>query len=194
LLLRHFGRLFEPVMLRLCVHVRLRDVLEPSAVQVALFEALRLRWSERKLLQAERERLLADLSPKPASARAASSAVPAAPHAASSQPAAAAASSSQMAGGSQAAGFIATRSAAPAPAPPVLTNVQPLGAEVVVVRGVCDGCGQNVMSNDEGRQREDDKYYHLECVKGYCVGCGRIVHANADRVKVSGAYWHRDCS
>ncbi|MFN9953818.1 MAG: hypothetical protein ACK55I_12030, partial [bacterium] len=29
------------------------------------------------------------------------------------------------------------------------------------VRGVCDGCGKNVMSNDDGRWREDDKYYHV---------------------------------
>ena len=61
------------------------------------------------------------------------------------------------------------------------------------VRGVCDGCGEYVMSNDEGRKREDDKYYHSECIKGRCGGCGLIVHANDERVRLSGVYWHQDC-
>jgi hypothetical protein len=64
---------------------------------------------------------------------------------------------------------------------------------VPVVRGVCDGCAGNVMSNDEGRWREDGKYYHLECIKGRCGGCGLIVHANDERVRLSGVYWHHDC-
>jgi hypothetical protein len=61
------------------------------------------------------------------------------------------------------------------------------------IRGVCDGCGEYVMSNDEGRTREDDKYYHSECIKGRCGGCSLIVHVNDDRVKQSGVYWHGDC-
>ena len=65
--------------------------------------------------------------------------------------------------------------------------------EEPVVRGVCDGCGEYVMSNDEGRKREDDKYYHSECIKGRCGGCGVIVHANDERVRLSGVYWHHDC-
>jgi hypothetical protein len=65
--------------------------------------------------------------------------------------------------------------------------------EEPVVRGVCDGCGEYVMSNDEGRKREDDKYYHSECIKGRCGGCGVIVHANDERVRLSGVYWHQDC-
>jgi hypothetical protein len=60
------------------------------------------------------------------------------------------------------------------------------------VRGVCEGCGEYVMSND-GRWREDDKYYHLECMKGRCGGCGLIVHANDERVRLSGVYWHHEC-
>jgi hypothetical protein len=64
---------------------------------------------------------------------------------------------------------------------------------VPVVRGVCDGCAGNVMSNDDGRWREDGKYYHLECIKGRCGGCGLIVHANDERVRLSGVYWHHDC-
>ena len=64
---------------------------------------------------------------------------------------------------------------------------------VVVVRGVCDGCAGNVMSNDDGRWREDGKYYHLKCIKGRCGGCGLIVHANDERVRLSGVYWHHDC-
>ncbi len=113
-----------------------------------------------------------------------------------SQAAAPAASAAQAvaAGSSQASGFIVGRSALAAPAAPVLASVPQLGAEEPVeVRGVCDGCGQNVMSHDEGRKREGSKYYHELCVKGLCGGCGRIVHANADRGKMAGVYWHRDC-
>jgi hypothetical protein len=65
--------------------------------------------------------------------------------------------------------------------------------EEVEVRGVCEGCGEYVMSNDEGRKREDDKYYHSECIKGRCGGCGVLVLGNDDRVRLSGVYWHRDC-
>ena len=96
------------------------------------------------------------------------------------------------AGSSQASGFIVSRSAPAAPAAPVLASVQQLD-EQVEVRGVCDGCGQSVMSNDEGRKREGSKYYHEQCVKGLCGGCGQIVHANADRDRISGVYWHHDC-
>jgi hypothetical protein len=100
----------------------------------------------------------------------------------------------ESAAGSQAGGFITIRSAPSAPAPPALPNLQQLDAEEdVSVRGVCDGCKQNVLSNDEGRKREGNKYYHEQCVKGMCGGCGRIVHADAERVKLSGVYWHRDC-
>ncbi len=65
--------------------------------------------------------------------------------------------------------------------------------EHVEVRGVCDGCGQNVMSNDEERKREGSQYYHEQCVKGFCGGCGRIVHANAERVRIAGVYRYHDC-
>lgn len=63
-----------------------------------------------------------------------------------------------------------------------------------VVRGVCAGCGLNVMSGDEDRVREDDHYFHRHCVKGQCGGCGKVVHANAERNAVRGVYWHLDCS
>jgi hypothetical protein len=113
------------------------------------------------------------------------------------QPASAAAASAAVGGCSLAGGLIVSRSAPPAPAAPVLANVQQLDPEeeevVVEVRGICDGCNQNVMSNDEGRKREGRKYYHEDCIKGLCGGCGRIVHADADRVRLSGVYWHSDC-
>ncbi len=111
--------------------------------------------------------------------------------AAAAPAAAAGGSQAEFAGGSQGNGFIAVRSA-PQSAPPVLANVQQLDEEVEI-RGVCDGCGQNVLSNDEGRKREGSQYYHEQCIKGLCGGCGQIVHASADRAKVSGVYWHRDC-
>jgi hypothetical protein len=67
-------------------------------------------------------------------------------------------------------------------------------AEPAVVRGVCDGCGHNVMSNDEGRHREGSKYYHEQCVKGMCGHCNKIVHADAERVVHEDQYWHKDCA
>ena len=152
--------------------------------KVALIEALKLHWGERSRLRQNQVELATAVA-EPAAAAANPSA---------SQAAAPAASAAQAvaAGSSQASGFIVSRSAPAAPAAPVLAGVQQLD-EQVEVRGVCDGCGQNVMSNDEGRKREGSKYYHEQCVKGLCGGCGRIVHANADRGSISGVYWHRDC-
>ncbi len=73
-----------------------------------------------------------------------------------------------------------------------LANAQ--AAEPAVERGVCDGCGQNVMSDDEGRHREGGKYYHEQCVTGMCVHCHKIVHADAERVVHEDQYWHKDCA
>jgi hypothetical protein len=61
------------------------------------------------------------------------------------------------------------------------------------VRGVCDGCGRSVMSDDNSRVKEGSKYYHLACVKGSCGRCGRIVHRDAERESRDGAYWHGEC-
>ena len=153
--------------------------------KVARIEALKLHWAERaRLVQLQAERAAA-VAEQPAAASAAASAAHAAAPAAITAQAVAA-------GSSQASGFIVSRSAPAAPAAPVLASVQQLD-EQVEVRGVCDGCGQNVMSNDEGRKREGSKYYHEQCVKGLCGGCGLIVHASADRGSISGVYWHRDC-
>jgi hypothetical protein len=177
--------------------------------KVALIEALTLRWAERARLQQDQAALAAPVAEQPAeaalaaapaavmaqvSAPAASAAQVSAPAASVAQVSAPGASAAQdvAAGSSQAGGFIVSRSAPAAPAAPVLASVQQLD-EQVEVRGVCDGCGQNVMSNDEGRKREGTKYYHEQCVKGLCGGCGRIVHANAGRGKIAGIYWHHDC-
>ena len=61
------------------------------------------------------------------------------------------------------------------------------------VRGICDGCGENVIDEDNGRVREGDKYYHAACIRGSCGGCHLIVHANAERQQRAGVYWHNDC-
>ena len=153
--------------------------------KVALIEAQKLHWAERARLRQDQAACAAAVAEQPAASAAAASAAQAASPAASAAQAVAA-------GSSQASGFIVSRSAPAAPAAPVLASVQQLD-EPVEVRGVCDGCGQNVMSNDEGRKREGSKYDHEQCVKGLCGGCGRIVHANADRGSISGVYWHRDC-
>ncbi len=155
--------------------------------KVALIEALKLRWAERARLQQDQSGRAAAVAEQPAAAAAA--AASSAAHAAA--PAASAAQAVAV-GSSQAGGFIVSRSAPAAPAAPVLASVQQLD-EQVEVRGVCDGCGQSVMSNDEGRKREGSKYYHEQCVKGLCGGCGRIVHATADRARISDVYWHHDC-
>ena len=149
--------------------------------KVALIQALTLRWAERARLQQDQAALAAPVAEQPAASAAALAAAPAASVA-----------QAVVAGSSQASGLIVSRSAPAAPTAPVLASVQQLD-EPVEVRGVCDGCGQNVMSNDEGRKREGSKYYHEQCVKGLCGGCGRIVHASADRGNISGVYWHRDC-
>ena len=81
----------------------------------------------------------------------------------------------------------------PAPQLASIAHAQGASSEPIEVRGLCDGCGENVMSDDEGRVREGDNYFHLGCIKGYCGGCGRVVHADANRVKVDGVYFHRDC-
>ena len=91
--------------------------------------------------------------------------------------------------------FVTVRSG-PSSAAPALSNIAAAeeAAEAPTVRGRCDGCRRNVLSNDDGRQREGDKYYHSKCVKGFCGGCGLIVHIEAERVKRDRVYWHADCA
>ena len=79
------------------------------------------------------------------------------------------------------------------PPQPLVGIPPPQPPQPVEIRGVCDGCGQNVMSNDEGRMREGDKYYHGACVKGQCGGCGLVVHADSARASILGEYWHAEC-
>jgi hypothetical protein len=77
--------------------------------------------------------------------------------------------------------------------PPNQQNGQAQPPQNGVVRGICDGCRANVMDADDGRVREGDKYYHAACIKGSCGGCHLIVHADAERKKEGGVYWHNDC-
>jgi hypothetical protein len=83
---------------------------------------------------------------------------------------------------------------APEESMPAANLANARGSEPGAVRGVCDGCGENVMSNDEGRHREGNKYYHSNCVKGLCGHCNKIVHAIAERVFHADMYWHRACA
>ena len=59
---------------------------------------------------------------------------------------------------------------------------------------MCPGCQRNVLSNDEGRFREGEVYFHMDCIKGYCGGCGKVVHKEALRTKRNGLYWHDQCA
>jgi hypothetical protein len=101
------------------------------------------------------------------------------------------------AGAGPAAPHFVAQQVVPGIAAPHLGNIahaqEPVPAPVEV-RGVCDGCGQNVLSNDDGRKREGAKYYHSHCVKGMCGGCAKVVHAEAARVVLGGVYWHMDCA
>lgn len=61
------------------------------------------------------------------------------------------------------------------------------------VRGMCDGCLQNVLSTDEGRHREHDKYYHAACIVGWCSCCGLIIHRRSLRQRHGEGYMHAGC-
>jgi hypothetical protein len=160
-----------------------------------MFAALRLRWSEHKTLQAERTRLLAELSPEPASAPAAPSMAAAVPWA-PPKPAAGEGAAPEHAAAAQ-GGFIMSRSA-PLPVAAVLGSVSQATASEAApnqapsVRGVCPGCQRNVLSN-EGRWREGEQYFHSDCVKGMCGGCGKVVGKEALRSKIGDMYWHDEC-
>jgi hypothetical protein len=164
------------------------------AYKLGLVEVIRLRRSERDLLRSESRRLNV-----------------AVPHASGAAGAGAASGSVQPCGpGLGAAGpvstryeaqqqsasdpeFIVSRAGPSRSAAPRLAGAAVAAAdEEVSVRGVCDGCGQDVLSN-EGRKREDNKYYHEGCVKGQCGGCGRVVHAESARASIRGVYWHAEC-
>ncbi len=179
--------------------------------QVGLIQAVQLLWSERSMLEKEARRAGVHAAGGPGAAggaqQAAPALTPAIPPAVppavppagqpSVQPAvqpstSAAPSVSQAGRGPGGSGFV-TRRVAPAPAAPSLASVGQL-PEHVEVRGVCDGCGEAVLSSDEGRKREGNKYYHGACVRGDCGGCGMIVHAESERLKLSGVYWHQDCA
>ena len=169
--------------------------------KIGQLKCLRLRWKERISLRVERTRVLTELGRF-------ESVVPGGP-AAAPQTAAQPDSAPAPAGAAGAAvespaatAFILNRNtpAAAAPnlgqvphAPGTASAASQQAAVPPEVRGVCPGCERNVLSNDEGRHREDDIYYHSECVKGWCGRCGKIVHNNASRTRVDGDYWHMDC-
>jgi hypothetical protein len=49
------------------------------------------------------------------------------------------------------------------------------------------------MSDDDGRVRDGDWYYHQRCVKGVCSQCGDNVYADQARGFDDGAYYHLEC-
>ncbi len=157
------------------------------AYKLGLIEAIRVRMSERQLLRDEVARLAEPATGREVAVENAPLHAPIVPQHTGSfiGPAA-----SEVQHASQAASdapeFIVSRLAPP------LQGAAAAAAEVSV-RGVCDGCGQDVLSNDEGRKREGDKYYHEGCVKGQCGGCGRVVHAESARASIRGVYWHAEC-
>ena len=180
------------------------------AQQVGLIEVLRLRWSERDMLT--RPRLAPAFSAEAPSHVAESAAPASSPPPGQSGASASAigvsvsrsvAPASAASGSGASSGFVTSRTA-PAPVASNLAHVSHAAAAPAVVptnqaqasrvvRGACPGCGQSVWSDDEGRMREGDSYFHGECFKGMCGGCGEVVHADQDRSKIGGEYWHDDC-
>jgi hypothetical protein len=156
--------------------------------KVGQLECLRLRWKERTTLRVERTRLLTELmhsgrfeSVLPGGPAAALAAAPAAAVAAAPAPAAADLDPE----------FTLARNA------PVIASAagpsngpqEPQGA----FRGVCPACDRNVYSTDEGRIREGDRYYHLQCVKGVCGRCGQNVYGDQERGRDGAMYYHIEC-
>jgi hypothetical protein len=171
--------------------------------KLGLMQSLGLRWSDLKALQAERARLLAEIAaqsvlatasapadapvPNPSSLQAGSPAV-----LSESNPALLAEPPAPMPADHN-NHLIAGRNAPPPLATPGL-GAALNSAGTASVRGKCDGCGTNVMSNDEGRRREGLKYFHEACVKGDCGRCGLIVHSRTlDRELHNGIYYHPEC-
>ena len=158
------------------------------AYKLGLVEVIRLRRCERDLLRSESRRLNVALPhASGAAAGAASGGVQPrgpSPGAAGSVPTP---SEAQQESASDPE-FILSRAGPSRSAAPRLAEEAELS-----VRGVCDGCRRGVLSNDEGRIREGDKYYHAECVICQCGGCGRVVHAESAIASLRGVYWHAEC-
>ena len=157
------------------------------AYKLGLIEAIRVRMSEKQLLRDEVARLAEPASGRETAFENAPLHAPIVPQ-----------HTGVLIGPAASEVQHASRAASDAPefivsrlAPPLASAIAP--ASEVSVRGVCDGCGQDVLSNDEGRKREGDKYYHEGCVKGQCGGCGRVVHAESARASIRGVYWHAEC-
>jgi hypothetical protein len=134
------------------------------AVKLASLEMLVAKWDEHSRLKLELDELLADEATVPLAS------APLAP-----------------------SHFLAQPAVPPIPAANLANVAYAPAPEPVVVRGMCDGCGTNVMSNHDGRKKQGQKYYHIECFRGYCAICEQIVHAASDRVRVGNSYQHRDC-
>ena len=170
--------------------------------KISLCEQIRLHQTVKEGLKRQRATLLAQLNGNmPSSAVAAVAAASSGAHgstAAAAAPlgaAAAAPSASQHAIDGDHAQFVGARAPAPPPAGHALAYVEHAGASSgpPTVRGICDGCGVGVLSNDNGRVREGESYFHAHCVRGHCGGCGLVVHAASGREKRGGVYWHAEC-
>ena len=164
------------------------------AYKLGLVEVIRLRRCERDLLRSESRRLNVALPhASGAAAGAASGGVQHGPSPGAAVPVPMPSEAQQQSASDPE--FIVSRAGPSRSAAPRLVGAAVAAAddEEVSVRGVCDGCGQDVLSNDEGRKREGNKYYHEGCVKGQCGGCGRVVHAESARASIRGVYWHAEC-
>ena len=69
------------------------------------------------------------------------------------------------------------------------------GSSSAGMRGNCPGCNRSVLSTDDGRVKEGDRYYHQECAKGPCSKCGKGVYADQERARGGPGepYYHIVC-
>jgi hypothetical protein len=154
------------------------------------------------MLEAERTRLLAELSPAPSDAPRNSGDV------SMSVLPASIGVGGQIGGiaSAQHAVVVAAADGPPAPAgldPEFAVAPAALSAAVAsgisrapapgAFRGECPACKEGVYTTDEGRVREGDSYYHEGCVKGACSKCGGNVYGDQPRGYENGAYFHLEC-
>ena len=161
---------------------------------------IRLRRKEKEMLEAERTRLLAELSPTPSDSPPNSGAVSTSAAAASVQvlPAsigvgAQIASADVTDGPPAPAGLDPEFAVAPVALSPAVASGTSRAPAPGAFRGECPACKKGVYTTDEGRVREGDSYYHEGCVKGACSKCGDNVYGDQARGHENGAYFHLEC-
>jgi hypothetical protein len=72
----------------------------------------------------------------------------------------------------------------------------PAKLPVVTVKGVCEVCGKDVLSNQERRSTDDNGYVHLPCLKdlGACLVCSKkVFNVHKGHKQADNGYVHAAC-